>query len=89
MLVPVVPQWMHVGFGFFPEDDQAELNVTIEAPPGSNIEYTRIKADEVTRQIRTHKEVQYAYTTIGGGADRRGGRREDVRAAHRRRASAI
>src|SRR5215204_4513658 len=56
-----------VGFGFFPEDDQAELNVTIESPPGSNIEYTRIKADEVARQIRTHKEVRYAYTTIGGG----------------------
>jgi HAE1 family hydrophobic/amphiphilic exporter-1 len=56
-----------VGFGFFPEDDQAELNVTIEAPPGSNIEYTRIKADEVTRQIQKHKEVRYAYTTIGGG----------------------
>ncbi|HEX5071946.1 MAG TPA: efflux RND transporter permease subunit [Gemmatimonadaceae bacterium] len=56
-----------VGFGFFPEDDQAELNVTIESPPGSNIEYTRIKADEVTRQIQKHKEVRYAYTTIGGG----------------------
>ena len=56
-----------VGFGFFPEDDQAELNVTIESPPGSNIEYTRIKADEVVRQIQKHKEVRYAYTTIGGG----------------------
>src|SRR5687768_15456486 len=35
-----------VGFGFFPEDDQAELNVTIESPPGSNIGYTRIKAED-------------------------------------------
>ena len=68
VLVPVVPQWRHVGFGFFPEDDQGELNVSIEAPPGSNIEYTRIKADEVARQIRTFKEVRYVYTTIGGGA---------------------
>ena len=57
-----------VGFGFFPEDDQAEMNVQIEAPPGSNIEYTRIKAEEVARQIRTYKEVRYVYTTIGGGA---------------------
>jgi HAE1 family hydrophobic/amphiphilic exporter-1 len=56
-----------VGFGFFPEDDQAELNVTIESPPGSNIEYTRIKADEAARQVRTHEEVKYVYTTIGGG----------------------
>jgi len=56
-----------VGFGFFPEDDQAELNVTIESPPGSNIEYTRIKAEEVARQVRTHEAVRYLYTTIGGG----------------------
>jgi HAE1 family hydrophobic/amphiphilic exporter-1 len=41
--------------------------VTIESPPGSNIEYTRIKSEEVARQIRKHKEVRYAYTTIGGG----------------------
>jgi HAE1 family hydrophobic/amphiphilic exporter-1 len=65
--MPLAPQWMNVGFGFFPEDDQAELNVSIETPPGSNIEYTRIKSDEVVRQIQTHKEVRYAYTTIGGG----------------------
>jgi HAE1 family hydrophobic/amphiphilic exporter-1 len=68
VLVPVVPQWRHVGFGFFPEDDQAEMNVKIEAPPGSNIEYTRIKSEEVARTIRTFKEVRYVYTTIGGGA---------------------
>src|SRR6478609_14249 len=67
VIMPLAPQWMNVGFGFFPEDDQAELNVAIEAPPGSNIEYTRIKSDEVVRQIQTHKEVRYAYTTIGGG----------------------
>ena len=67
MLMPIAPQWMNVGFGFFPEDDQGELNVTIESPPGSNIEYTRIKADEVARQIRTHKDVRFVYTTIGGG----------------------
>src|SRR6476469_1065250 len=59
VLMPLAPQWMNVGFGFFPEDDQAELNVAIEAPPGSNIAYTRIKSDEVVRQIQTHKEVRY------------------------------
>ncbi|HEX6051651.1 MAG TPA: efflux RND transporter permease subunit [Gemmatimonadaceae bacterium] len=68
MLLGVVPQWMHVGFGFFPEDDQAEINVTVETPPGSNIEYTRLKAEEVARQLRTYPEVRYVYTTIGGGA---------------------
>src|SRR5687768_2167834 len=68
VLMGVVPQWMHVGFGFFPEDDQAEINVTIETPPGSNIEYTRLKAEEVARQLRTYPEVRYVYTTIGGGA---------------------
>jgi len=56
-----------VGFGFFPEDDQAELNVSIEAPPGSNIDYTRLKAAEIARTIHAHPEVRYTYTTIGGG----------------------
>ena len=69
-----------VGFGFFPEDDQAELNVTIESPPGSNIEYTRIKADEVAASdpdaqgsaVRVHDHRRWP--------DRRGGRGEDLRA---------
>jgi HAE1 family hydrophobic/amphiphilic exporter-1 len=57
-----------VGVGFFPEDDKAEFTVSIETPPGSNLAYTRLKAQEAARIARSHKEVLYTYTTLGGGA---------------------
>ncbi len=57
-----------VGVGFFPSDDQAELTIAIETPPGSNMAYTRLKAQEAARIARAHKEVRYTYTTLGGGA---------------------
>lgn len=67
-LLPRVPQWRNVGFGFVPEDDQSEINITVETPPGSNLEYTRLKVDEVSKVVRAHKEVVYTYATLGGGA---------------------
>ena len=63
--VPGVPAWRNVGIGFFPEDDRAEFIVAIETPPGSNLEYTRTKAEEAASLIRAHKEVKYTYTTLG------------------------
>ena len=57
-----------VGVGFFPEDDKAEFTIAIETPPGSNLEYTRLKAMEAARITRAHKEVEYTYTTLCGGA---------------------
>ncbi|MEP7000982.1 MAG: efflux RND transporter permease subunit, partial [bacterium] len=57
-----------VGVGFFPEDDKAEFTIAIETPPGSNLAYTRLKAQEATRIARRHREVRYTYTTLGGGA---------------------
>ena len=52
--------------GFFPEDDRAEFTITLETPPGSNLEYTRIKAEQVAVLTRKHPEVLYTYTTLGG-----------------------
>ncbi|MFL5608460.1 MAG: efflux RND transporter permease subunit, partial [Gemmatimonadaceae bacterium] len=60
--------WRTVGVGFFPEDDRAELIIAIETPPGSNMAYTRLKAQEAARITRAHPEVKYTYTTLGGGA---------------------
>ena len=57
-----------VGVGFFPEDDKAEFTIALETPPGSNLAYTRLKAQEAARLTRAHKEVLYTYTTLGGGA---------------------
>ncbi|MHB1224796.1 MAG: efflux RND transporter permease subunit [Gemmatimonadaceae bacterium] len=61
-----VPSWGKVGAGFFPADDQSELNIAVETPPGSNLDYTRLKAEEAARIARTHPEVLYTFTTIGG-----------------------
>ena len=63
------------GFGFVPASDRSELTVTVEALPGSSLEYTRVLAEQVARQLRAHPEVLYTYTTVGsasgsGGVDR-------------------
>jgi HAE1 family hydrophobic/amphiphilic exporter-1 len=55
-----------LGGSFFPVTDASEFNVTLETPPGSNLEYTRLKALEVARLARGEVETAYTYTTIGG-----------------------
>jgi HAE1 family hydrophobic/amphiphilic exporter-1 len=54
-----------VGAGFFGKDDRSELSIALETPPGSNLDYTRIKAEEAARMARRHPEVIYTYTTLG------------------------
>jgi HAE1 family hydrophobic/amphiphilic exporter-1 len=56
------------GFGFAPLSDNSELNVAVETPPGSSLEYTTLKAEEVARIARTHPEVAYVYTTVGSAS---------------------
>ncbi|HEX7981481.1 MAG TPA: efflux RND transporter permease subunit [Gemmatimonadaceae bacterium] len=63
-----IPATRPVGVGFFPEDDRSEFIVNLETPPGSNMAYTRLKAQEAARITRAHPEVRYTYTTLGGGA---------------------
>jgi hydrophobic/amphiphilic exporter-1 (mainly G- bacteria), HAE1 family len=53
------------GFGFAPLSDNSELNVAIETPPGSSLQYTTLKAAEVETIAHRHPEVDYTYTTIG------------------------
>ncbi|HEY7481012.1 MAG TPA: efflux RND transporter permease subunit [Gemmatimonadales bacterium] len=64
-LVPRVPVIGQVGAGFVPVSDRSEISMIVEAPPGSNLEYTRIKAEEAARRARAHREVAYTYTTVG------------------------
>lgn len=61
--------WLQATFGgtsFMAVSDNSELNVLVETPPGSNLEYTRLKAEEAARLARAHPEVAYTYTTVGG-----------------------
>ena len=55
-----------LGASFFPVTDDSEFNVKLETPPGSNLEYTRVKALEVARLASSKSETAYTYTTIGG-----------------------
>ena len=68
LLPQKVPVVRNVGTAFFPEDDRAEFIMALETPPGSNLEYTRLKAEEAANIARAHKEVRYTYTTLGNSA---------------------
>ncbi len=65
MIGALVIQVVFGGFGFVPNSDRSEINIGVETAPGSNLEYTRIKAEEVARTVRAHPEVQYTYVTVG------------------------
>jgi len=58
-------QGLFGGAGFIPVSDRSEISVIVETPPGSNLEYTRVKTEEVARITRSHREVAYTYTAIG------------------------
>ena len=58
-----------VGAGFVPEMDVSAFQIDIETPPGSNLEYTRLKAQEIAGIVRQRKEVAYTYTRVGGQGD--------------------
>jgi HAE1 family hydrophobic/amphiphilic exporter-1 len=68
ILPQIVPPVRTVGSAFFPEDDRSEFILKIETPPGSNLQYTRLKAQEAARIVRSQPEVRYTYTTLGEGS---------------------
>ncbi|HEY0510439.1 MAG TPA: efflux RND transporter permease subunit [Thermoanaerobaculia bacterium] len=53
------------GGGFIPDSDRSEITLSLETPPGSNLNYTAIKARELAGVARSHPEVAYTYTSIG------------------------
>jgi HAE1 family hydrophobic/amphiphilic exporter-1 len=53
------------GSQFVPNSDRSELSVSVETPPGSNLDYTRRKVDEIVRLIRARPEVAYTFATLG------------------------
>src|SRR6476469_7335835 len=54
------------GTGFVPTSDRSEINLIVEAPGGSNLEYTRLRTEASAELARKHPEVAYTYTSIGG-----------------------
>ncbi len=58
-----------VGAALVPEMDDSQFTIDLDAPPGSNLAYTRLKAVEAARIARTRPEVAYTYITVGGQSD--------------------
>jgi len=56
-----------LGFTWLPDIDGGEFNVQLKTPPGSSLNYTVQKALEVSAFLRKLPEVEFTYTTIGGG----------------------
>jgi HAE1 family hydrophobic/amphiphilic exporter-1 len=57
-----------VGGSFFPLEDNAELSMTLEAPPGANLDYLRQKTQETLALASAHKEVTYSFVSAGGAS---------------------
>ncbi len=54
--------------GFIPVSDRSEFDIDVETPPGTNLDYMRLKMDEIDRLLRAHREVRYTYATVGSAA---------------------
>ena len=57
-----------VGGGFFPLEDNAEVQMSIETPPGANIDYLRQKVEEAIQMASKYPEVKYTFVTAGGAS---------------------
>jgi hydrophobic/amphiphilic exporter-1 (mainly G- bacteria), HAE1 family len=54
--------------GLMPDSDRSEFTIGVETPPGSNLDYIRLKMGEIDRLVRAHHEVAYTYATVGDAA---------------------
>ena len=59
-----------VGGSFFPLEDNAELQMKVEAPPGANLDYLRQKVTETLALTDPSRnpEVLYSFVTAGGAS---------------------
>ncbi len=56
-----------LGFTWMPVVDAGEFNVSFRTPPGSRLDYSIGKGDEISSFLREQPDVAYTYTTVGGG----------------------
>ncbi len=63
-----MPAMGWVGGGFFPLEDNAEVQMSVEAPPGANIDYLRQKVVETLAIASRYPEVTYTFVTAGGAS---------------------
>ncbi len=58
-----------LGSQFFPDSDQSQFNVVVNASPGSSLEQTSMICEKVEKMLREKPEVKIVLTTIGSGND--------------------
>jgi multidrug efflux pump subunit AcrB len=54
-----------LGSQFFPESDESQFTLTVNASPGSSLEQTSMICEKVETKLRERKEVKTVLTTIG------------------------
>jgi HAE1 family hydrophobic/amphiphilic exporter-1 len=57
-----------LGFTWLPDSNSDEFSVSLRTAPGSTIEYTTAKAEQVATFLRSQPETEFTYTTIGSGS---------------------
>jgi len=55
-----------LGSSFFPESDNAQFTVVVNASPGTSLEQTSIICERIEDKLRTRPEVTNILTTVGG-----------------------
>ena len=69
LIVGVMLILPRLGFRFAPGQDQNQVAVTVEAPAGKSLFYTKAVTDEVERRIRADKkinpDIKYLLTSVG------------------------
>jgi HAE1 family hydrophobic/amphiphilic exporter-1 len=58
-----------LGSQFFPESDQSQFNIVVNASPGSSLEQTSTICNKVEATLKDIPEVKLMLTTIGSGND--------------------
>ena len=56
-----------LGFTWLPEYDAGEFDVNFRTAPGSRLEYTIARGQEVAHFLRSQPEVEFTHFTVGGG----------------------
>ena len=70
VLALAMPAMGLVGGGFFPLDDRSEVNLSIETPPGANLDYLRQKVNETLQMANKERypEIKYTFASAGGAS---------------------
>jgi HAE1 family hydrophobic/amphiphilic exporter-1 len=56
-----------LGFTWMPEADVGEFSIGFRAPPGSRLEYTLSRGEQLADMVRQNPNVAFTYLNIGGG----------------------